>query len=331
MTKSERQIAHEYREFLDEDPAMLRLLADLDTVYTATGRRGRLHASGSPARRTDTLRRAATPARRMPGAGLFASRFRTETWTSAMECSLRIAGFGAFVLLVGLITLWLSAALPAMRPVQDYDRLAAAPAAEPPASASRTIPTPTLVDSVREAAVTDDSASAHPDEAGRLHDRVSSFVTALRLYRQNRGEDERAARRYEVQARSYLTSSLDSRTADLESLGVYDDAGPGDEDGWPEPLSGSGDDRRYSLAVAFEANAGERSVENRGARIEKAMEFEFVRTGSGWKIGAIRRVKHDARAVEHSPVPTLSPGQPERETAPGAPTPGPTDTPRSGE
>jgi hypothetical protein len=124
------------------------------------------------------------------------------------------------------------------------------------------------------------------------HEKVQVFVAELAAYRRNRGSNEVAAKEHAGAARASLTPRLSSSVTDIEQLGVYPDAGPGDEDGWPEPIRGMGDDKRYVITVAFDSDAGEvaHGAGGAGGTISQVMEFEFAPIDGQWKIDAIRRV-----------------------------------------
>ena len=132
-------------------------------------------------------------------------------------------------------------------------------------------------------------------DSGPSARQVQAFVAALTSYRGARGTDAVAARRYEAEARAHLTPRLNSSAPDLEALGVYADPGPGDEDGWPEPVRGEGDANRFVLTVAFDSDAGEAAhgAGDPGSQVSRLMEVQFARVDGRWEIDGIRRVTYN--------------------------------------
>ncbi len=118
------------------------------------------------------------------------------------------------------------------------------------------------------------------------------FVSDYLAYRASLSADPVRAKAKEAGARSFLTASLSSSIPNLRDSVVYNDPGPGDEDGWPEPIMGSGSGDRYTLYVAFDSDAGE--VANGGVRgqVSEAMQFDFVKVAGQWKISGMKRVNY---------------------------------------
>lgn len=324
--RDDGRFAESYRDLLDGDPDLLRLVLDLDAAYRYEGRRRRFSADAVLARCISKGNYESAISRPLSASGRFRNSPKAASAGRFARRSLGLAGLGAYAAMVAVMVTGLAAILSSVGPGDGGGRLGSAGGGAAPAAVT-TVPTPTSDPSVPRT-----EARALRDIA-RLDDRVADFVTALAAYRKHRAGDEALASTYEARVRAFLSPDLDSRTADLEDLGVYAEAGPGDEDGWPEPLSGDGDGKHYRLDVAFDKDAGEEAAMGRPGRVDRAVRFAFERVGEAWLIASVERIDYGQQAPDDrggiEPVPTVPLGREDIVlVGPGEPTPQATDTPR---
>lgn len=116
----------------------------------------------------------------------------------------------------------------------------------------------------------------------------------------------------QADARALLSPRLSAGLASLDDLRVPKDAGPGDEDGWPEPLNGKGNDTSFTLLVSFDSQGGEKAHgEGRGVPVN-VMEFAFEKDARRWRIAGVKPVAYTPPVLEVMVPETASSPTPNR-------------------